>query len=249
MTGGGIGIGYAEFAQKNGLGWEGSNLDLLDFASGMPRAEALRVYQDYLTVHLGDPLVRLDTKRNYTHGFDQTVGERVMISESSIYDVVIRDINADSEEDLWIFHGDGTIGLRMDPGGDNNDIGDIAKLSDIDLNKKGVGDFFGDQYPDVAFVTDDGLLQILDHDAGIFRREDPVFDVLVDLGPVMHMKVFDMDDDGLDDIVVLDRLGSLYIFYGDPSKTFRVQFLENAFNLKLDDLLSSEYFTGSVRYE
>lgn len=80
-------------------------------------------------------------------------------------------------------------------------------------------------------------------------RENPQFDIDIDLGPIMHLAVFDMDADGLDDIVVVDRLGSLYIFYGDSSGIFTVQFIENAFALQIDDAQSSQYFTGSVRYE
>jgi len=65
----------------------------------------------------------------------------------------------------------------------------------------------------------------------------------------MHLEVFDMDADGLDDIVVVDRFGTLYIFYGDSSGVFEVQFIENAFSITIDDLQSSQYFTGSVRYD
>lgn len=57
-----------------------------------------------------------------------------------------------------------------------------------------------------------------------------------------------MDHDGIDDIVVMDHLGSLFIFYGHNSGIFRVQLLDNVYDFVLSDQAKSSYFTGAIRY-
>lgn len=57
-----------------------------------------------------------------------------------------------------------------------------------------------------------------------------------------------MDHDGVDDIIVLDHLGSLYIFYGHSSGIFRVQLIENVYDFILSDTAKTSYFTGAISY-
>lgn len=57
-----------------------------------------------------------------------------------------------------------------------------------------------------------------------------------------------MDHDNIDDIIVMDNLGSLSIFYGQSSGIFRVQFLENVYDFVLSDQAKASYFTGAIRY-
>jgi hypothetical protein len=58
-----------------------------------------------------------------------------------------------------------------------------------------------------------------------------------------------MDYDGIDDIIVLDTLGSLFIFYGDNSGIFEVQLIENVYDFIFSDAPQSSYFTGAIRYD
>jgi hypothetical protein len=68
------------------------------------------------------------------------------------------------------------------------------------------------------------------------------------LGQILQLEVFDMDHDGIDDIILLDHLGSLYIFYGSTSGVFTVQLLEHVYDFVFSSQPQTTYFTGAVRY-
>lgn len=59
------------------------------------------------------------------------------------------------------------------------------------------------------------------------------------------MDVFDMDHDGLDDIIVMDALGQLSIFYGAQNQRFTYQFVDHVFDFAFAD---RSLFSGSVYY-
>lgn len=42
-----------------------------------------------------------------------------------------------------------------------------------------------------------------------------------------------MDHDAIDDIIIMDSLGGLYIFYGSKTGIFTVHFIENAYDFSL----------------
>lgn len=52
----------------------------------------------------------------------------------------------------------------------------------------------------------------------------------------------------VDDIIVMDHLGSLFIFYGHSSGVFRVQLMDNVYDFVLSDKAKASYFTGAIRY-
>jgi uncharacterized protein (DUF736 family) len=41
------------------MGWTGTNIGLLQFASGESWAETQKSFADYVTINLGDPLIHL----------------------------------------------------------------------------------------------------------------------------------------------------------------------------------------------
>jgi len=49
------------------------------------------------------------------------------------------------------------------------------------------------------------------------------------------MEVFDMDHDGRDDIITMDILGQLSIFYGVPDRRFLYQFVDHVFDFAFAD--------------
>ena len=53
------------------------------------------------------------------------------------------------------------------------------------------------------------------------------------LGKIEQLEVFDMDHDAIDDIIVMDSIGNLYIFYGNKTGVFTVQFIENVYDFTL----------------
>lgn len=58
-----------------------------------------------------------------------------------------------------------------------------------------------------------------------------------------------MDHDGIDDIIVMDNIGNLFVFYGQKAGVFVVQFIENVYKLVLGSEPKASYFTGAVRYD
>lgn len=58
-----------------------------------------------------------------------------------------------------------------------------------------------------------------------------------------------MDHDAIDDIIVMDSIGSLYIFYGKQNGVFVVQFVENVYDFVLGSNPKTSYFVGAVRYD
>ena len=67
-------------------------------------------------------------------------------------------------------------------------------------------------------------------------------------GPVSNPD-FDMDHDGIDDIVIMDDVGGLSILYGNQTGIFTVQFLENVYDFALGSHPETGYFTGALRYD
>lgn len=57
-----------------------------------------------------------------------------------------------------------------------------------------------------------------------------------------------MDHDRIDDIIVMDHLGSLFVFYGHGSGIFRTQLIDNVYDFVLSDKAKASYFTGAIRY-
>ena len=61
-----------------------------------------------------------------------------------------------------------------------------------------------------------------------------------------QIEVFDMDHDGHDDIVILDTLGQLSIFYGASQQRFVYQFVDHVFDFAFAD---TSLFSGAIYYE
>lgn len=66
------------------------------------------------------------------------------------------------------------------------------------------------------------------------------------MGQVSQAEVFDMDHDGYDDIITLDTLGQLSIYYGRANKSFIYQFVDHVFDFAFAE---KSLFSGSVYYE
>lgn len=128
------------------------------------------------------------------------------------------------------------------------DIGDLLSVSAAQEDMVRAGDFIGDGYADVVYVDSDGVLHQVTHDIGGPIEKPMKYDITPLLGRIQQLEVFDMDHDGIDDIIVMDDIGSLYIFYGHTSGVFRTQLIENVYDFILSDEAKTSYFTGAVRY-
>jgi len=244
-----------EYATKQaGIGWEGDNTFLLEFSAGASVGEATRLHATYSTLNLGDPYARLPYIAP-TNGssFDQTIGTRLLDTGESVESVEKIDFNHDATDDLVVFLGNGRVRLFANYSGNLKDMGYLAAVSDAGKKRKGVGDFSGDNYPDIAGVTDRGKLFILENIEGRFERADPeIFDlasgeVAEIRGAITSLHTFDMDRDGRDDLVTVDDSGELCILYGREDGAFDKLIVSRDFAVKLTgQVLSSG---GAVYYD
>lgn len=101
----------------------------------------------------------------------------------------------------------------------------------------------------MVYVDTDGILHLVNHDAAGPQEKIIQYNTQPLLGQILQLEVFDMDHDGIDDIVLLDHLGSLYIFYGTTSGVFTVQLLEHVYDFVFSSQAQATYFTGAVRYD
>ncbi len=135
--------GWSMYPKKQGLGWSGENVSLLQFTSGQEWSSAQLHTSDYLTINLGDPIIKLPAYNVHpVTGFDQTLGEPVYLGTTSVAGMTFRDINSDGTKDLIAFHDDGTVGTRLERGdGSVLDVGDLLSVSDAQDGMIRSGDF------------------------------------------------------------------------------------------------------------
>jgi len=135
----------------------------LQFASGQEWSSAMKNGADYLTINLGDPIVKLPAYNIHpVTGFDQTIGEPVYMGMTPVSDMTFRDINSDGTKDLIVFHDDGTVGARLERGdGSSLDVGDLLSVSNAKDGMIRSGDFVGDGYADIVYVDNDGVLRLV----------------------------------------------------------------------------------------
>ena len=168
---------------------------------------------------------------------------------TDVDDFTFRDANSDGKKDLIVYHPDGTVGMGLSRGdGSIIDVGDLLSVRAAQQDMVRAGDFIGDGYADIVYVDEEGILHQVVHTAEGPIEKPMQYDNAPLLGQIEHLEVFDMDHDGVDDIIVMDHLGSLYIFYGHSSGVFRVQLIENVYDFVLSDEAKSSYFTGAISY-
>lgn len=233
--------GFEEFREKQGIGWEGQNKTLLEFAGGSSVGEATRFNMTYSTVNLGDPVFRVKKATN-EGSYDRTLGTRLMDAAGDTIESYKKfDFNSDSYEDLVVFFESGKIRLFANLKGTLKDMGYLAYVSDAGKARKAVGDFAGDGYSDIAAVTKKGQLIILDNKEGKFTRKEAIVvdqsDNLTTLrGKVVQLESYDMDGDGKTDLVTTDESGELNVLYGkvlDGQTVFTKKILDSDLALRL----------------
>jgi hypothetical protein len=243
--------GWSQYWIQAGLGWTGDNVSLLQFAAWQDWSISQKEFSDYVSINLGDPIIRLPLYDNHAvTGLDQTIGEPVYFWESPIQSMTFRDANNDWIKDLIVFQEDGTVGLRLYQW-DNSplDVGDLLSVPNVQDGMIRAGDFIGDGYVDIIFVDTEWILHLIDHTTKGPVEKTIQYDVPPVLGDIVQLEVFDMDHDTLDDVVLMDGIGSLYILYWSHAGIFTVQFIENVYDYTLWSEPKASFFTGAIRYD
>ncbi|MCP4522836.1 MAG: hypothetical protein GY828_01320, partial [Candidatus Gracilibacteria bacterium] len=103
--------------------------------------------------------------------------------------------------------------------------GNVVHIYDLGDHKNiQAGNFRGDGYDDIFFVNDQGQPFLMNNDQKDFTRID-LTEAFELEGKIVRTEMFDMDYDGIDDIIILDDTGMVSIHYG--SKKSSIPFTEH----------------------
>jgi hypothetical protein len=200
--------GWSAYPEQYWLWWTHDNTSLLQFAAGQEWSSSVRHHADYLTINLWDPIISLPNYQvNALTGLDQTLGEPVYMGDSDIDDFTFKDANSDGKKDLIVYHPDGTIGmwlLRWD--GAVLDVGDLLSVRDAQQDMVRAGDFIGDGYSDIVYIDEEGIIHLVTHSEEWPTEKPMKYDTTPLLWQIEQLEVFDMDHDGIDDIIIMDNL-------------------------------------------
>ena len=215
---------YESFHEETWIGWGWSNKTLLSFAAGESVWNSSKPYQSLWVVNLWDPVLQLkkiqrelpkapdDVMRDY----DSTIG-KLISDDPNMEHFQLFDYNNDDKTDVLIIGRDKYMNVLENIWNSKNisfNRGSIWNIFDL-WNPQHVvaGDFWGDWYDDIFFVNDQGEPFMLSNVQWDFQRGS----LLLQFGKldgVQEIKVMDMDNDNFDDIIILDKLWKIIIYYG-----------------------------------
>ncbi len=248
-----------EFIEEQSIGWDEANAMILELSSGSSLWEATQIFPSFSLINIGDPLISLPSQKQYFQdgsekSFDRSLWTTLAKDEDFI-DYRTFDYNADNHEDILMIDRQGFLFL-IENTGDGWYLAqrNYAYAADAgSSNMLQTGDFFGDSYDDIFFVSDTGTPEMFHNDGKKLERISiqENFDLK---GSVIQTTVFDMDRDGRSDIVTLDDAGEIYIFYGawdTDNPRFEKSFLWDGHQLSLwEETIShggAVYFDGLVQ--
>ncbi|MCP4523052.1 MAG: hypothetical protein GY828_02425, partial [Candidatus Gracilibacteria bacterium] len=214
--------GYENFQKNEGIGWKEGNKTLLSFAAGDSVGKSVQLYQSFSVINLGDPVLQLkkiqktlpkdDTQ---LRNFDATIG-KLLYENEKLKSYEVFDYNNDGKKDIILIHRDNYLELLEKSDGTKQFYprGNVAHIYDLgDTNNIKAGNFRGDGYDDIFFVNDQGNPFLLNNNKKDFTRIDLTEQFSLS-GSIVRTEMYDMDYDGLDDIIILDDTGTVSIHYG-----------------------------------
>jgi len=239
------------------IGWQDPNMSLLQFSAGESVWEATKNFQSFSMINLWDPVVSLKAHSQTFPGtdtpksFDSTLWE-VLIDESNLIAYQTFDYNNDATLDIISIHKDGYIRLLE---WDAIHWWFIEQRS-IVLAVDGwssrlvkAWDFTWDGYGDIFFVSETWAPQVFNNYEKDFSRIE-LQDQFSLSGSIIQAEVYDMDDDGNDDIVTLDDSGEIYIFYGSgepENPVFTKKYVWDGYAIELSSTSISH--GGAIYYD
>ena len=122
--------GFENYAEKTGIGWEGTNRTFLELAGGGTVGASTKFYQTFSTITLGDAIAHLP-KIVTTSNFDHTIGKQISSGAGEQIESYKRiDFNGDGVPDIVVFYESGKVQLLANYGGSFKDMGFLAYVSD-----------------------------------------------------------------------------------------------------------------------
>ena len=211
---------YENFEDKGWLWWTEWNKSLLQFAAGENVWESVKMYQSFSLINLWDPVIslkkiqrELPKKVETLRKFDPTLW-KLISNMSSVEAYTTFDYNNDKKEDILLINTNKYFELLENTSHEKDFISkwNIAQVYDL-WSRDSVKwwDFSWDGYYDIFFVDDQWNPFILNNVEKDFVRM-PLSDQL-SWTKIIRSEVFDMDNDGKHDIVILDELGNIKIYF------------------------------------
>lgn len=210
---------YENFYSQDGLGWKEDNKILLSFSAGKNIWQATKDFMTFGLINIGDPVVSLKAipkklpGTQKTRKYDATIGHLISKDEDNLeYDIF--DYNNDGNDDIIILKRGGYIQLLegTDIFWDYLDRGNLVYIADISPKSPIIAwDFSGDGFDDIVLLNKDRKIIFLSNITKDFRRIETNISLK---GLVNQIVGFDMDLDKKTDIVILDDMWDLSIFYG-----------------------------------
>jgi len=241
-------FGIERFESRAGIWWMENNKMFLSFAAGKTLWQATKDFQSFRMINIGDPVIHLKTYRKELSGadkkrkYDSSIGLIISQDEDNITYGVL-DYNKDGNDDIAILKNGGYIQLLEGTGvfGDFLDRGNVIYMADISpKSDMHVGDFTWDGYGDIVVTNKKKELVIFSNQQKDFLRIRT--NISVD-GAIVKFLVQDMDEDGKDDIIILDEGGKLYVFYGTEKRgQFTKKILDEGLMVELNSEEKREWW-------
>jgi len=209
------------FVNKWDIGWKEWNKSLLEFASWKSVWESVQDYMSFSVINLWDPVLSLKkitkkfTGTDIDRQFDSTIW-KLLSTDDNILDYRTFDYDNDDKTDIVLIKDNKYLKLLENKDISNRflnkwNLGLIVDLGAVDLVQ--TWDFTWDWFDDIFFVNDKWNPFLLNNTNKNFNRYSLIENF--DLNwKIIRAKSFDMDNDGITDIVTLDDAWEINIFYG-----------------------------------
>ncbi len=222
---GGSYLSLENAANQFGMGYEGTNKQMLFFAAGNSMGESSLPYASDAAITFGDPLIRLKVEGDLVSdstGYSKDIGKPIFNDQKDIQKLIPFDYNGDGFDDLLLAYEDGLIRLLeneisnkrfRDKGTIINLTNGIFSLTKIDVNN--------DSYDDLVVGTkescnaDEQCLSLFKNNQGTLQMES--LELNLSDKKAYEMKADDMDNDGCEDLVISDSSGKISIFYNSSN--------------------------------
>jgi len=211
---------YENFINEWWIGWKDGNKSLLAFSAWNTVWEAVQDYMSFGVINLWDPVISLKKIKkqlpstNTDRKFDATIG-KLLSTDEDISSYHIFDYDNDKLNDILLIKENKYFKLLENKNIETRfiDKWNLAYITDLwDLDLVGTWDFTWDWYDDIFFVNNKGVPFILNNINKDFTRYSLVENFDLEW-IIIVAKIFDMDNDWIDDIITLDDFWEINIFY------------------------------------
>ncbi len=212
------------------IGFRGNFRNISSFAGGDRVGEATLPFGSEFLINIGDPLIKRVEENTPLTNSDHDWGlGKIVFSDPSktILKTIDIDYNRDGLRDLLIVYKDGSLKLQKQyPWEQFQDMGPLM-ISAEPIDEIFVGDIDWNSYEDIIIKNRKQQLRVYFNRWGIFDVDWKIACLNTNvqawkqtehpesLEEVSQLFLKDMDVDGSVDIVTLDTLGYLKIFYGE----------------------------------